>query len=352
MDYYEEFGVSPEASPEEIRQAHKRLAWLLHPDRLQDPELRRLAECQMKRLNAIYSVLADPERRREYDLARQQEIAGICPPPPAAVPAPSPSRRPNAIWALAAAICVLALYWTFANHPARKPQAATVVPAGAVPLEPPRTAAENQQSKAPRRRRPPGAGARAGSQGPLVSEMQEADELRRALKQAEAERDAVRAQMARLRESLREIRGAGEVAPPPPGASRASTPSPEGPRLTGTWFYIPQTVDFASKEVYPPEYIDLIISEENGIVRGRYWARYRVPDRAISPEVFFRFQGEANESGLYSWTGRGGAQGEIRLRLISDEKLEVVWLASELGQQMGLGSGTAVLIRQKPAGRY
>jgi curved DNA-binding protein len=67
MDYYEEFGISRTATTEEIRQAHKRLARLLHPDRLQEDDLQHLAECQMKRLNVIYGVLVDPEKRSEYD---------------------------------------------------------------------------------------------------------------------------------------------------------------------------------------------------------------------------------------------------------------------------------------------
>ena len=69
MNFYEEFGLSPSASAEEIAQAHKRLARLLHPDQLQDEDLRRLAECQMKRLNAIYAVLSDPQQRLAYPLA-------------------------------------------------------------------------------------------------------------------------------------------------------------------------------------------------------------------------------------------------------------------------------------------
>lgn len=355
MDYYEEFGVSPDASPDQIRQAHKRLARLLHPDRFQDPELRRLAECQMKRLNAIYAVLADPERRREYDQARGQRAAGAPPPlPPTDAPA-FPSRRPNFVWILAAAACAFALYWAFRSAPARAPQPAVFAPFSPSRLDEPRPAAGNQESKA-QKRRPPGAGAAGGAPAPAVTDGEAIDELRRALRQAEAQRDAALAQMAKMKQSASEPRRISEAPastsePEPPTLAAAAAP-PAGPRLAGTWFYVPRSVDFASKDVYPPEYIDLTISEENGIVRGRYWARYRVPDRAISPEVFFRFQGEANESGLYSWTGRGGARGEVRLRLISDETLEVVWLASELGQQMGLGSGTAVLIRQKRAERY
>ncbi len=358
MDYYEEFGVPPDASLEQIRQAHKRLAWLLHPDRLQDPELRRLAECQMKRLNAIYSVLADPERRREYDLARQPEAAGIVPPVlPVENAAPPRGWRRNGVWAMAAAACAFTLYWTFAYNPARGPQAAALLPVGQAALEPPQPPPQKNRTVPGTRRRP--AGQRNASDTPAAPAGPDTEELRRALKQVEAQRDAVLAQMARLRLSLNELQRFGEApptpgaaAPPAPGSAAETPPSSTSPRLAGTWFYVPQTVDFASKDLYPPEYIDLIISEENGIIRGRYWARYRVPDRAISPEVFFRFQGEANESGLYSWKGRGGASGEIRLTLISDEELQVVWLANELGRQMGLGSGTAVLIRQRRPERY
>ena len=67
MTYYDELHLLPSASAEQIRQAYRNLARMLHPDRQQDPPLRSLAECQMKRLNEIASILLDPDRRRQYD---------------------------------------------------------------------------------------------------------------------------------------------------------------------------------------------------------------------------------------------------------------------------------------------
>ena len=73
MNYYEELGVSRDARTKEIRQAYKTLARLLHPDGQADKRLRAMAELQMKRLNEILGILADPERRRKYD----EELAGV-----------------------------------------------------------------------------------------------------------------------------------------------------------------------------------------------------------------------------------------------------------------------------------
>lgn len=67
MNYYEELGLTPEATPEDIHQAHRKLTKLLHPDQQTDETLRRLAEAQMRRLNSIVDVLCDSESRRHYD---------------------------------------------------------------------------------------------------------------------------------------------------------------------------------------------------------------------------------------------------------------------------------------------
>jgi curved DNA-binding protein CbpA len=54
VTHYDEFGLSPTASVEEIQRAHRNLARLLQPDPIQDEELRRLAESQLKRINHMY----------------------------------------------------------------------------------------------------------------------------------------------------------------------------------------------------------------------------------------------------------------------------------------------------------
>ncbi len=74
MTYYEEFGLDPRATPEEIRQAYRNLSRLLHPDQQSDEALQRLAETQMKRLNSIHGILSDPAKRRQYDLSLSEEM--------------------------------------------------------------------------------------------------------------------------------------------------------------------------------------------------------------------------------------------------------------------------------------
>jgi curved DNA-binding protein CbpA len=360
MDHYEEFGLSSSATTEEIRSAYRRLVRLFHPDQLQDPELRRLAECQMKRLNAIYEVLSDPDKRRAYDLALAQatlETRAAQRVIPEQVRRGISLRR-NAPWAAAAAAALIVLYGWLTQLPDRDLDRVRAVTSGApgsafsggapvsqsVPGKPSRTREEREV-----RRR-------------TAAEL---ERLRQVLADAEAQRDAARAELARLSRThlaahSHDASGAGEPFEPPPTVTHPTPrdgiepPAPTASSthgLAGAWFYVPQTIDFASRDLYPPEYIDLVITEDQGMVRGRYRGRYRVPDRAISPEVDFRFEGQVNEEGLYPWFGRGGARGEVRLRLISPETLQVVWLASDLGRQMGLGSGTAVLVRQRRSER-
>ena len=73
ITYYEELGVTPDASQEQIREAFRALARLLHPDQQTDQQLKEIAELQMRKINRIYGVLSDPERRRRYDVFLQQE---------------------------------------------------------------------------------------------------------------------------------------------------------------------------------------------------------------------------------------------------------------------------------------
>ena len=64
-DYYEVLGVSKEATPEEIRKAYKKLAIKWHPDKHVDDK--KEAEEKFKEIAEAYSVLSDPDKKREYD---------------------------------------------------------------------------------------------------------------------------------------------------------------------------------------------------------------------------------------------------------------------------------------------
>ena len=92
MTYYEELGVRQDAPLEEIRQAYKLLARLLHPDNQVEPALQPVAQRQMQRLVEVIAVLSDPGKRSQYD---QMLALGSRLPVPPRRHAISPSSPPG-----------------------------------------------------------------------------------------------------------------------------------------------------------------------------------------------------------------------------------------------------------------
>ena len=67
MDFYEELGITRDATEEDIRRSHRRLIKLLHPDGQTDEELKEVAGVQLRRVNSMVDTLIDGERRSAYD---------------------------------------------------------------------------------------------------------------------------------------------------------------------------------------------------------------------------------------------------------------------------------------------
>jgi curved DNA-binding protein CbpA len=347
ITFYEELGVAPGASPEQIRDAFRSLVRLLHPDQQTDAQLKDIAEKQMRKLNRIHSVLSDPVRRREYDDRLEEDYGPALAPGPAVRP-PITKIVGRAAWVGAIVVSAGLLIW-LASDSTPSPQASSreqIVPAA--------SAAPVSVSKS----------APHGDQSSLIAS------LRSDLKAVTLERDAAIHELLRLRGSEPAVQSSttprpeGTEARPPvvtmtelPSAARlpvfsnAGVPRIEAPaprKLAGFWFYAKPPLGQRNKNqsLYPPQYIEVTINEENGVLYGRYRARFEVADRPISPDVNFTFTGPSGSQSGFPWTGSGGAKGDLTLKLVSENSMKIDWTATDLGTQLGLEGGTAVLTRR------
>jgi hypothetical protein len=83
------------------------------------------------------------------------------------------------------------------------------------------------------------------------------------------------------------------------------------------------------------------------VVHGKYRSRYRIVDRAISPDVNFEFSGTPSGGTIAcAWIGQGGARGQLTLQMTGENDLKVDWTANDVGSLQGLASGTATLTRR------
>jgi hypothetical protein len=136
---------------------------------------------------------------------------------------------------------------------------------------------------------------------------------------------------------------------PAPVRPEPSAARPASHRFAGFWFYSKPAQGQRNKNqaLYIPEFMEATIREENGGLAGSYRSRYQILDRAISPDVNFTFAcPSVGPAVTCTWSGPGGAKGEVALHLNSENALKLDWNASELGSIQCLVSGTAVLTRR------
>ncbi len=194
MNHYEELGLGCSATTEQIRSAYRNLARLLHPDQQRDEELRRLAEVQMRRLNFIHAVLADPVLRSRYDasLLQTPSAATVAPAGRAGGKLPLTGRD---LGLLATGVALGSLLWFLPERPFHRAPAPDLA----------RSAASQPAPAAQRPTKPePKESARVSA---------ELLEARRRLEALRAERDAAVAELA----NAGAPRGIGFRAPRPGG---------------------------------------------------------------------------------------------------------------------------------------
>lgn len=313
LTLYDELGLPPGASEEEIRETYLDRVRLLHPDLQREPSRKRQAESQMKRVNRAYAVLSDPDRRRRYDAALAQAEGEDREAP--LVNRKEGRSRASAVITLGWLICALAgtvgIGWYVSQQtlPPSMPEQVHAAPAPPPASQPAQPAAVPDTSAT------------------------ELESLRTDLAAAKAERDQA------LEQSILQAKELDFLT-----ARILGRPSAGASRFSGVWV-LPKVTTPAS--AYTPEAVDLIVTEQQGTIQGRYRARYPGMGIPEAPMVRFYLEGKSRgDIADATWSGPGGSKGEIQMKLASPNALQLVWSTTQPGKQTGPDSGTVALVRK------
>lgn len=457
MNYYEELGIDPSATEEEIARAHRRLARLMHPDQQVDDAVKKLAETQMRRLNAIVDVLTDPGKRRLYD--EQLQPKATVPPPAnpsvvqsAAKSAPMRAMQPPSsfvsglrgiwralpwwVWSTGGALAMtFAISWMFADYsgssfenrpsdyvrPKDNIENKDQKPVDAdrpIPIEHPKhtaLAALNRILAAMAAEKPavPAAATKAGDAKKDVKSDAKSDDLKPAELKATQSNEASEENASIGTKNIAPAKQEPPIAPitavpdtehansrapksdsanPRPLETAAMTPTPAmavpkavapkseptpsnanaasaavphsdlapAPKaslpaiakaevkdpLAGDWVYAPAEPEKLSKGYFPPEFIELRLVSDQGLLHGEYKARYQVKDTSLRPDVNFQVFANAANSKRFSWESKDGRKGVLKIIQVDAKNIEVEWRATTKSHGPALNVGSATLTRR------
>ena len=74
LNHYQQLGVERTATKQEIRKAFRKLSIDLHPDKRDKTKGGDLGEKKYIRLTQAMNVLADPQKRKEYDNELEYQV--------------------------------------------------------------------------------------------------------------------------------------------------------------------------------------------------------------------------------------------------------------------------------------
>jgi hypothetical protein len=342
MNYYEEFGLPPDASDAKIRQSYKTLARLLHPDTQSEEAVKAMAEHQMMRVNGMLDTLLDPVRRQAYDEALFQ--ADHPPMPPPRTVSAGWARMMQAVvqqwfWVLTGLVVAAMVVWYVAANDLVVTEVAPAWPSGPAPESPP---------SLPRAVRP---ATEHAFRGRAVSDRRDSKPSTSARELKPDTGDPLIDHGAKPMDMIEAPRlnpAAPPVAPATPGDDPGVAAADHN-SWAGSWIYVPQPEDASDASPYLPLYIEFSLVEQHGSLVGNYRARYRVFNKALPSEVGFKAEGQASSgnSAELMWVSGEGAKGELELTLRSSNLLKVTWWTTSFGSRTGLTSGTATLVRQR-----
>jgi hypothetical protein len=116
--------------------------------------------------------------------------------------------------------------------------------------------------------------------------------------------------------------------------------------LVGLWRYARAAQRQALPGDFAAQEVEVGIARQFGIIYGYYEGRYVVPQGRVPTEVSFQFSGAAeSEFARTTWSSTDGSRGEITLRMLSEDSLEVVWAASHPGRPGRVTAGKITLAR-------